>query len=374
MSLKRKRSALVDLFRHGRGGERAPGAGATDEDAPPTNAGSGPASTTWRRKRLLDIGHEGQGSGLAAPAGEGSNAVTETSSLRRGRNDASYGTLASPGYSPTRSRFRPNASLRVTRRVRSLSDDAHLASGPVSGLTARMPRSPMANSIRERTSVYFNIPTERPIAAYDAPLLQDIKKLEHEVTGGEVPLSAQVNGLRVWYASFTSIDWLHDSIKDAVRRGRLQSHKHKSVRGRVRAAADRLVGWVIVTVVGVLTAIAAFAIVRTEMMFFDWKEGYCAGAWWKAHRFCCPRLEDAEDAGLGLWRSTNASTSWPNFSIMNLSQPLATAAEETCSAWRTWSEVFGETAEHRGSWVGLKADMAEYIAYALIAVRTQFLC
>jgi chloride channel 3/4/5 len=191
--------------------------------------------------------------------------------------------------------------------------------------------------------MYFG---ERPIAAYDAPLLKDIQRTTAE------PLSAQVNGLRVWYASFTSIDWLHDSIKDAVRRARL--HSRKSMRGKVQVANDRFIGWFIVTIVGVLTALAAFGIVRAEMTMFDYKEGFCAGSWWKARRFCCPTL--AEEAA-------------PNFSVSHLPGASNSVPEEMCANWRTWSEVFGQAAERRGSWVGLKAEMVEYIAYTCIAVR-----
>jgi chloride channel 3/4/5 len=180
MSLRGKRS-VNSLFKRD---------SADDTDAPPTDAGSGPASTTWRRQRLLDIGEDERST---PQLGEGS-------SLRRKGPSASYGTL--PSHSPARSRFTGRIALPSRQ-----SSDTHSLPGQSSALV-----SPTMRSFPGRTSMYFG--AERPIAAYDAPLLKDIQRTAAE------PISAQVNGLRVWYASFTSIDWLHDAIKDGVRRAR----------------------------------------------------------------------------------------------------------------------------------------------------------
>jgi hypothetical protein len=59
------------------------------------------------------------------------------------------------------------------------------------------------------------------------------------------------------------------------------ARRHKSVGGRMRNATDRLMGWVIVTIVGSLTAVAAFLIVWIEQWLFDVKYGYCVTGWWK---------------------------------------------------------------------------------------------
>ncbi|KAI0275532.1 chloride channel [Russula aff. rugulosa BPL654] len=96
--------------------------------------------------------------------------------------------------------------------------------------------------------------------------------------------------------------------------------RRKSVRGRMRIAGDRLMGWIIVTIVGFLTAVAAFLIVRSEQWLFDIKYGYCMAGWWKAHRFCCPITSEARTFPLGA-----------------LHQP------ESCNAWITWGEAFTDT-------------------------------
>jgi chloride channel 3/4/5 len=132
------------------------------------------------------------------------------------------------------------------------------------------------------------------------------------------------------YSSFSSIDWLHDAIKDSVRFSRLR--KRKSLRARVRLFLDKSLGWLIVTLVGFLTAIVAFLILRGEQWLFDVKEGYCHESWWKARRFCCP--DSTEDI------------------------------IEECSAWRTWSELL----VRKGA---IGEDFVEYISYSVIAVRLE---
>jgi chloride channel 3/4/5 len=146
----------------------------------------------------------------------------------------------------------------------------------------------------------------------------------------------RANGIRVWYSSFTSIDWLHDAIKDSTRLYRLR--RHKSVGGRMRNAGDRLMGWIIVTIVGFLTAIAAFLIVRSEQWLFDIKYGYCKAGWWKARRFCCPNISEARTFALG-------------------------ASREACNAWVTWGEAFTDTGSSQ-----LFRILVDRTTYSLLAL------
>ncbi|KAH9816658.1 Chromatin organization modifier domain, partial [Teratosphaeria destructans] len=85
---------------------------------------------------------------------------------------------------------------------------------------------------------------------------------------------------RVWYDQFTSTDWVHDSIADAFRVKALRSRK--DFKGRLQAHLDGAQGWVIVAVIGVITA--GFAYSST---LFDFKSGFCAEAWWHSKRSCC---------------------------------------------------------------------------------------
>ena len=62
---------------------------------------------------------------------------------------------------------------------------------------------------------------------------------------------------------------IHDAIKDASRVRRLHSSARRSHRGRIALALDRAQGWIIVTIVGVLTALVAFMIVRGQSVLLE---------------------------------------------------------------------------------------------------------
>uniref|UniRef100_V5EIJ2 Chloride channel protein n=2 Tax=Kalmanozyma brasiliensis (strain GHG001) TaxID=1365824 RepID=V5EIJ2_KALBG len=94
------------------------------------------------------------------------------------------------------------------------------------------------------------------------------------------------NGIRVWYESYTTIDWIHDAIKESSRLRRIRNLK--GIRGFAANVWDRLQGWIIVTITGVITALIAGCIVKSEAVLFDLKDGYCAKDWKLAKRFCCP--------------------------------------------------------------------------------------
>lgn len=148
----------------------------------------------------------------------------------------------------------------------------------------------------------------------------------------------------MWYSSFTSIDWLHDAIKDSART--LHIRRRKSVRGRLLNAVDRSIGWVIATIVGFVTAVIAFVIVRAEQWLFDIKEGYCSEGWWRAQRFCCPLIVDSQ-----------------SLRVANMPAEI-----ELCDAWTTWAQVFAPKTVTSGSWYGIEAWTIEYISYMVIAL------
>lgn len=136
-------------------------------------------------------------------------------------------------------------------------------------------------------------------------------------------------------------------IKDSART--LHTRRRRSVRGRLLNLADRSIGWIIVTIVGFLTAVIAFLIIRAEQWLFDIKEGYCSEAWWRAMRFCCPMSVD-------------------NQSLRIASIPAET---EACEAWTTWAEAFGPGGKH-DSWYGFESWMIEYVSYMAIAVSKRW--
>ncbi|KAF2861857.1 hypothetical protein K470DRAFT_256404 [Piedraia hortae CBS 480.64] len=90
---------------------------------------------------------------------------------------------------------------------------------------------------------------------------------------------------RVWYDQFTSTDWVRDSIADAYRVKKLRSRG--GFRGQAWLLFDAAQGWIIVAMIGILTAGLAYLIDITEETMFDYKTGYCKDGWWKHKKACC---------------------------------------------------------------------------------------
>lgn len=234
----------------------------------------------------------------------GDSVATETTSLASRDGASSYGTVQAR-------RLKVNTSTGGSRLF-------------LSALHRTATHSPTASLFSPATLRGLRgLSSARPISAYDAPLARK----DSEEAAASREQDAKINGIRVWYSSYTSIDWLHDAIKDSLRYSKLR--KRKSIRAQARLAFDKSQGWIIVTIVGFLTAVVAFLVVRSEQLLFDFKEGYCAEGWWKARRFCCPVT------------------------------PLGMVPPD-CEAWQTWAEVF-ETQES-------SEEFVEYISYTTIAL------
>jgi chloride channel 3/4/5 len=105
---------------------------------------------------------------------------------------------------------------------------------------------------------------------------------------------------RAWYDQFTSTDWVHDNIADGIRLRSLRSRK--DMRGRLLALFDSSQGWILVAVIGCITAVFAYFVDVTENTIYDLKEGFCTQTWFSGRRNCC-------------------------------------LDEKLCPAWRSWSEI-----------------------------------
>ncbi|KAG5648490.1 hypothetical protein DXG03_003101 [Asterophora parasitica] len=286
---------------------------------------NGPSSTTWRRERLMRIGSSATVNTITAnngaPDGPSKSSLnspnlspTESTSFQF--SGASYGTLPASRRRAAHPNFNHTSSRRAVTHLPSLSFLRRTTSNPSAPPSAGL-----------RDMAFSRLGVQRPISSYDAPL--------RSKDDSEPDADAKINGIRVWYSSFTSIDWLHDAIKDSVRFSRLR--RRKSLRSRIRLVVDKSLGWFVVTIVGFLSAIVAFIVVRSELWLFDTKEGYCRDAWWKAKRFCCPALDDIFTAPEGM--------------------------EVICQEWRTWADVFSQGEG------GVGAEFAEHALYALIALE-----
>lgn len=127
---------------------------------------------------------------------------------------------------------------------------------------------------------------------------------------------------RVWYDQFTSTDWVHDSIADAFRVRDLR--KRKDLRGRIYAWFDGAQGWILVAVIGCITACLAYFVDVTETSIFDIKQGYCTTGWYFSKRKCC--FEESE-----------------------------------CTTWRSWADIISSTGRHR-QWI----DFAAYVFFVVV--------
>ncbi|KAF8464508.1 chloride channel [Gautieria morchelliformis] len=268
-----------------------------------------PMSPHTRRERLLRIGTSSSTDRASQNRMSQPNPSTFLSSSTGDLNF--YGSISSPA----------RQRLHVRRRTW----------GPISVLPFRRSSStpPSPHYARSRSSVFFL----NPAAAYDAPV-----EGEFMADHAEDSEAAKANGIRVWYSSFSSIDWLHDAIKDSNRIFRLR--KRKSLRGRILNAVDRSLGWIVVTIVGFVTAVLAFLIVRSEEWLFDIKGGHCTQGWWRSRTQCC-----------------SSTTESPMDRLDH--------AQEACKAWQPWDVLFEGS---RMSDIGLEGWAVEYGSYTIIAL------
>ena len=126
---------------------------------------------------------------------------------------------------------------------------------------------------------------------------------------------------RVWYDQFTSTDWVADSIADNFRVRELRSRK--DFRGRIYAWLDGAQGWILVAIIGCLTACVAYFVDVTETSIFDIKEGFCKERWFLSKRKCC-------------------------------------FVQTDCPSWRTWGDAMEFT--------GLERESIDLIAYVVSVV------
>lgn len=122
-----------------------------------------------------------------------------------------------------------------------------------------------------------------------------VSKEEQELAGTAV-------GERLPYNDYTTIDWLHDlvrqflpdknrqlnnscQIKDSYRYRTIKSQT--SLKGRLLAAWDSCQGWVAAALIGIFTAAVAFCVDVAEATISDYKIGYCSSHIFSNREVCC---------------------------------------------------------------------------------------
>ncbi|KAI8344822.1 chloride channel [Chlamydoabsidia padenii] len=139
-------------------------------------------------------------------------------------------------------------------------------------------------------------------------------------------LVKESTGIRVWSDSYSSIDWIHDRIKEGVRLRKIRTMP--GLRGQWMKAKDASQAWILVILIGVSVAGIAWGIDVIQEWMSDLKQGYCTTNWKYNRQFCCWGLEH----------------------------------NQRCTNWSTWPEAFGA----KGETVVYYTALASYTVIGLL--------
>jgi chloride channel 3/4/5 len=123
---------------------------------------------------------------------------------------------------------------------------------------------------------------------------------------------------RVWYDQFTSTDWVHDSVQDGKRI--LELRKKKGIRGKLELWFDSAQGWILMVIIGCLTAAAAYFVDVTESAIFDIKKGFCRDSWYRGRVSCCDgaRKCDAWQSWSKFITSSHVGETWIDYTAFTI--------------------------------------------------------
>jgi len=125
--------------------------------------------------------------------------------------------------------------------------------------------------------------------------------LSSHLSKSERRMHATAVGERLPYNNYTTIDWLHDLVKNSVRHSALRCAP--GLGARIYTYWDAAEGWVAAALVGMLTACVAAVVDVSVAAVADWKEGYCSRSWHLDREGCC----DTRDGVCPDWISWGSS-------------------------------------------------------------------
>ncbi|KAI9873206.1 MAG: hypothetical protein M1830_000711, partial [Pleopsidium flavum] len=136
----------------------------------------------------------------------------------------------------------------------------------------------------ERSRLLMPVPHDRRLSAVQQG--QDAHSiLSSNLSKEEQALSSTPIGERLPYNDYTTIDWLHDLVKDSFRLRAV--HSRRGLRYRLLSAFDSCQGWIAAAIIGILTACVAFMVDVAEATVSDWKLGYCTSNIFQNRDSCC---------------------------------------------------------------------------------------
>ncbi|KAL6708451.1 hypothetical protein ACN47E_002714 [Coniothyrium glycines] len=125
-------------------------------------------------------------------------------------------------------------------------------------------------------------------------------------------LAGSTVGERLPYNDYTTIDWLHDLVKDSYRFRYIQSRR--GLRYTLVSRFEACSGWIAVVLIGALTACVAFVVDVSVTTVADWKVGHCSGHPFRNREACCAR---------------------ETMSILLSQAPVA-----ECKEWNSWTDDY----------------------------------
>ncbi|KAF2472014.1 chloride channel-like protein 3 [Lindgomyces ingoldianus] len=141
-------------------------------------------------------------------------------------------------------------------------------------------------SATERTALLYHIANSRRLSQLQLEQDEDARSIiSSVVTKDEQNLSGSTVGERLPYNDYTTIDWLHDLVKDSYRFRCIQSYH--GVRYNLLSMFEASSGWIAVVIIGALTACVAFVVDVAEATVSDWKLGYCTKNPFLSREACC---------------------------------------------------------------------------------------
>ncbi|KZM22808.1 adenyl nucleotide binding [Ascochyta rabiei] len=163
--------------------------------------------------------------------------------------------------------------------------------------------------------------------------LETVSAISSTLSKEEQQLVDSTVGERLPYNDYTTIDWLHDLVKDSYRVRQLNSLS--GLRYKILSLLDACSGWIAVVMIGALTAVVAFLVDIAVATVADWKMGYCSTNPWKSRENCC--------------RQDTPTVSMSRLYMFTEDGGAAPA----CDEWHAWSDNYARS-------------FAIYVALALV--------
>ncbi|KAK0267936.1 hypothetical protein LTR35_015868 [Friedmanniomyces endolithicus] len=134
--------------------------------------------------------------------------------------------------------------------------------------------------------------------------------VKSHVTREEQKMSGTSVGERLPYNDYTTIDWLHDLVKDSYRLRFI--HSRKGLRYKIANLFDDASGWIAAATIGTLTACVAFLVDVAEATISDYKLGYCTKNPLLNREACCEGKTPLLGATSELGADCKAFHEWSN--------------------------------------------------------------